>query len=140
MKKLLALLNLSLLAGLAAGTAVARMPVRFRSVALLAGAQAENASPQAGTQQPKKPQWKSTDEYNAYVAVAGEKDAQKKISLAEAFLQKFSNSDFKYLAHFQMMTAYQQLGQANKAVEEGRWPSQVRPFTHNRRHALYKVR
>src|SRR5437879_1286485 len=27
-----------------------------------------------------------------------------------------------------------------KAVEEGRWPSQVRPFTHNRRHALYKVR
>jgi hypothetical protein len=26
------------------------------------------------------------------------------------------------------------------AVEEGRWPSQIRPFTHNRRHALYKVR
>src|SRR5215467_11004400 len=27
-----------------------------------------------------------------------------------------------------------------KAVEEGRWPGQVRPFTHNRGHALYKVR
>lgn len=27
-----------------------------------------------------------------------------------------------------------------KAGEAGRWPSQVRPFTHNRRHALYKVR
>ena len=27
-----------------------------------------------------------------------------------------------------------------KAVEEGRWPGKVRPFTHNRRHALYKVR
>jgi hypothetical protein len=27
-----------------------------------------------------------------------------------------------------------------KAVEEGRWPSQVRPYTRNRRHALYKVR
>jgi hypothetical protein len=27
-----------------------------------------------------------------------------------------------------------------KAVEEGRWPGQVRPFTRNRRHALYKVR
>jgi hypothetical protein len=26
------------------------------------------------------------------------------------------------------------------AVEQGRWPIQVRPFTHNRRHALYKVR
>jgi hypothetical protein len=27
-----------------------------------------------------------------------------------------------------------------KAVEEGRWPAQVRPYTRNRRHALYKVR
>lgn len=27
-----------------------------------------------------------------------------------------------------------------KAVEDGRWPGQVRPFTHNRRHALYRVR
>ena len=27
-----------------------------------------------------------------------------------------------------------------KAVEEGRWPGKVRPFTHNRRHALYKAR
>jgi hypothetical protein len=26
------------------------------------------------------------------------------------------------------------------AVEEGRWPTQIRPFTHNRRHAVYKVR
>jgi hypothetical protein len=27
-----------------------------------------------------------------------------------------------------------------KAVEAGRWPTEVRPFTSNRRHALYKVR
>ena len=27
-----------------------------------------------------------------------------------------------------------------KAGEAGRWPSQVRPFTRNRRHVLYKVR
>ena len=27
-----------------------------------------------------------------------------------------------------------------KAVEAGRWPSHVRPFTRNRRHALYRVR
>jgi hypothetical protein len=26
------------------------------------------------------------------------------------------------------------------AVEQGRWPTQIRPFTHNRKHALYKVR
>jgi hypothetical protein len=27
-----------------------------------------------------------------------------------------------------------------KAGEAGRWPSEVRPFTRNRRHALYKIR
>jgi hypothetical protein len=27
-----------------------------------------------------------------------------------------------------------------KASEAGRWPDEVRPFTHNRRHALYKLR
>jgi hypothetical protein len=27
-----------------------------------------------------------------------------------------------------------------KAVEAGRWPGEVRPFTRNRRHTLYKVR
>jgi hypothetical protein len=27
-----------------------------------------------------------------------------------------------------------------KAVEEGRWPTHVRPFTRNRKHALYRVR
>jgi hypothetical protein len=26
-----------------------------------------------------------------------------------------------------------------RAGEAGRWPAQVRPFTRNRRHALYKV-
>ena len=26
-----------------------------------------------------------------------------------------------------------------KAVELGRWPSQVRPYTRNRRHTLYKI-
>ena len=26
-----------------------------------------------------------------------------------------------------------------KAVEAGRWPGQVRPYTRNRRHALYRV-
>jgi hypothetical protein len=27
-----------------------------------------------------------------------------------------------------------------KAVEQGRWPGEVRPFTSNRKHALYRVR
>ncbi len=29
--------------------------------------------------------------------------------------------------------------EARMPIEEGRWPSQVRPFTHNRRHTLYKL-
>jgi hypothetical protein len=24
-------------------------------------------------------------------------------------------------------------------VEQGRWPSEVRPYTHNRRHVLYRI-
>jgi hypothetical protein len=31
-------------------------------------------------------------------------------------------------------------GPRHKAVEAGRWPGEVRPFTRNRRHALYRVR
>ena len=27
-----------------------------------------------------------------------------------------------------------------KAAEAGRWPAEVRPFTRNRRHALYRLR
>jgi hypothetical protein len=27
-----------------------------------------------------------------------------------------------------------------KAVEAGRWPGEVRPFTRNRKHAIYRVR
>jgi hypothetical protein len=27
-----------------------------------------------------------------------------------------------------------------RAVEAGRWPGEVRPYTRNRRHALYRVR
>jgi hypothetical protein len=27
-----------------------------------------------------------------------------------------------------------------KAVEAGRWPGEVRPFTRNRKHALYRLR
>ena len=31
-------------------------------------------------------------------------------------------------------------GEWAKAGEAGRWPNEVRPFTRNRRHALYKLR
>jgi tetratricopeptide (TPR) repeat protein len=59
--------------------------------------------------------------------MATEKDPNKKISLAEAFLQKFSNSDFKEGAYMAEMQAYQQLGQADKAVEAAHKALELNP-------------
>lgn len=75
------------------------------------------ASPPAP--QEKKPQWKSRDEYDAYQAIVGEQDANKKIQLAQAFLEKFKDSDFKDLANLEVLRAYQRLGDGAKAVEAG---------------------
>jgi|SRR5579863_2154991 len=66
---------------------------------------------------PKAPAWKSREEYDAFQAMVGEKDGQKRISLAEAFLTKYSNSDFKDQAYQVEMGTYQQLGDSNKAVD-----------------------
>ena len=46
----------------------------------------------------------------------------------------------KYKATYELESAEVLTGAAwAKAVEAGRWPSQVRPFTRNRRHTLSKV-
>ena len=75
---------------------------------------------QAPPQAAKAPAWKSRDEYDAFNAMTTEKDPNKKITLAEAFLQKFANSDFKGLAYQVEMQTYQQLNQTDKAVEAAR--------------------
>jgi tetratricopeptide (TPR) repeat protein len=75
------------------------------------------ASPE--TPQEKKPQWKSREEYDAYQAIVGEQDPNKKIQLAQAFLEKFKDTDFKDLAYLEMLRAYQRLGDGVKAVESG---------------------
>jgi tetratricopeptide (TPR) repeat protein len=72
---------------------------------------------QAPPQAAKQPQWKSREEYDAFNAMATEKDANKRISLAEAFLQKFPNSDFKSGAYVTEMQAYFQLGKSDQAIE-----------------------
>jgi tetratricopeptide (TPR) repeat protein len=64
--------------------------------------------------------WKSRDEYDAFTAMNNEKDPNKKISLAEAFLQKFSNSDFRSGAYLAEMQGYFQLGKSDRAIEAGR--------------------
>ena len=46
----------------------------------------------------------------------------------------------RYSAYYELESAEVLTSQAwNKAVELGRWPSQVRPFTKNRRHVLRKL-
>ena len=43
----------------------------------------------------KQPGWKSREEYDAFQAMANDKDPHKRIELAEAFVTKYANSDFK---------------------------------------------
>ena len=64
----------------------------------------------------KGPQWKSREEYDAFQAMAKETDPHKKITDAEAVLQKYPNSDFKDIAYVQEVGAYQQLGQSDQAI------------------------
>ena len=75
----------------------------------------------------KRPQWKSRDEYDAFNAMATEKDPNKKISLAEAFLQKYANSDFKDQAYLVEMQTYQQTNQMDKALDAGKKALQANP-------------
>lgn len=123
MKKITLLLSFSLLVTL---TLPLSRPLGDAGKILLLGSTAAwAASPQAGEE--KKPQWKSREEYDAYQAMGGEQDPQKKIALAEAFLNKFADSDFKDLVYFAMMQAYQQLGNVARALEAGKKGLEANP-------------
>ncbi|MBZ5565573.1 MAG: hypothetical protein LAP13_24525 [Acidobacteriia bacterium] len=84
---------------------------------------------QAGAQaaEEKKPQWKSREEYDAFQAVVGEKDPNKKIADAEAFLKKYETSDFKYLVYLTEMQAYAQLNKSEDAIAAARNALKARP-------------
>jgi tetratricopeptide (TPR) repeat protein len=113
MKNTTALWTLTLLVSLSAGASAAGVTNRSARSVELTPASHLQAPPQAA----KTPQWKSRDEYDAFTAMTAEKDPNKKISLAEAFLQKYSNSDFKDSVYLVEMQTYQQLNQADKAVD-----------------------
>jgi hypothetical protein len=115
MRKTTALWSFTLLISLVVSTSVAQAAVRPQNVLGRAFAHQWNAPPQAA----QAKGWKSKPESDAYYAMANEKDLNKKISLAEAFLQTFPNSDFKDLAYLAEMQTYQQLTQVDKAVEAG---------------------
>jgi tetratricopeptide (TPR) repeat protein len=114
MKKTLALMTLILMGAWTATGAPAQPHSVLSSFLLVRAA----AAPQPAAATPQQRQWKSTEEYNAFSAMAKETDANKKIALAQAFLEKYANSDFAYLAHQAMMGAYQQLGDSAKAINE----------------------
>jgi len=116
MKKKTVFLSFTLFVGLALCWGGPREAANVGKAAGLGPVQALQAPPQAA----KQPQWKSREEYDAFSAMAAEKDPQKKVSLAEAFLAKFANSDFKANAYILMAQTYQQLGQGDKAIDAGR--------------------
>ncbi len=84
------------------------------------------AGPQT-EEEKKQPQWKSREEYDAFQAMATEQDPNKKISLADAFIEKFGDSDFKDLVYVQILAVYQQLGNSEKAIETAHKALEVNP-------------
>src|SRR5208337_4374436 len=92
MRKPTALWSFTLLVSLVVWTLAAQAAAKPQHVLRGAFAHQLNAPPQAAAQAKS---WKSRPEFDAFNAMATEKDPNKKIALAEAFLQKFANSDFK---------------------------------------------
>jgi tetratricopeptide (TPR) repeat protein len=123
MRKTTALWSFTLLVSLLVSTSVAQAGVRSQTVPGRTFAHQVNAPAQAA----QAKNWKSRDEYDAFNAMATEKDLNKKISLAEAFLQKFPNSDFKDAAYVVEMQTYYQLNQPDKAVEAGHKALEANP-------------
>jgi len=125
MKKTTAILNFTLLAALVLGAPSGPQPSDSGKLLSIGPTCLWAASPPAP--QEKKPQWKSRDEYDAYQAIVGEQDPNKKIQLAQAFLEKFKDSDFKDLAYLEVLGAYLRLGDGIKAVEAGQKALEANP-------------
>jgi tetratricopeptide (TPR) repeat protein len=116
MRKTIAFWSFTLLASFLVSAFVAQAAVRLQNVEGRIFARQLNAPPQAAAAK----SWKSRDEYDAFTAMANEKDPNKKIQLAEAFLQKYANSDMKDGAYMAEMQTYQQLNSTDKAIETAR--------------------
>ena len=123
MKKTTALWTFALLLSVLSGATAGEVSHRSGRSVVVISADHMAAPPQAA----KAPAWKSREEYDAFNAMATEKDPNKKITLAEAFLQKYPNSDFKGLAYQNEMQTYQQLNQTDKAVDAARKALEANP-------------
>jgi tetratricopeptide (TPR) repeat protein len=132
MRKTTALWSFTLLVSLLVSASVTQAAVRSQNVQKRTFPHQLNAPPQAA----QAKNWKSRDEYDAFTAMSNEKDPNKKISLAEAFLQKYANSDFKDGAYMAEMQAYQQLQATDKAVDAAHKVLEANPAQPNALEAL----
>ncbi|HXH49031.1 MAG TPA: hypothetical protein VNM47_06765 [Terriglobia bacterium] len=115
MKKTTVLFSMLLLAGFVC------LPNSISASGKLDGsptAQASDASPAPipAAPQAKTPQWKSRAEYDAFQAFVKEADAQKRVSLIQDFIKKYSDSDFLPNAYVAEMQTYVQLNQTTNAI------------------------
>ena len=112
MKKTTAFWTLTLLVSISCGATAGEHANRSGHSIYLNPVNRMQAPPQAAA-----PQWKSRDEYDAYNAMVTATDPDKKIALAEAFLQKYPTSDFKTGAYMAEMQVYYQQSKSDKTVE-----------------------
>ncbi len=91
-------------------------------------------SPQAAEGAQTGPQWKSREEYDAYMVFAQEQDQNKKIGLIDAFFEKFKDTDFKEAILIQKMQAYQGLNDGAGTAKTAREVLAINP---NQVDALY---
>ena len=115
MKKTTVLFSMMLLAGFFC------MPNSSRAARKLTGTMevhpsAASPAPAPAAPQAKKPQWKSRAEYDAFQAFVKEKDPQERISLIQAFVEKYPKSDFLANAYLVEMQAYVQLNKIDQAI------------------------
>jgi len=116
MKKMTVFFSIMLLAGLASPPNIARAAGEFgKSVAFLPLSASPAPVPAVADQ--KTPQWKSREEYDAFEAFVKETDPNKRLSLIQAFLQKYPSSDFKGNAYVAEMQTYVQLNESHQAIQ-----------------------
>ena len=108
------LLSFAVVAGWVCGGTVRK------ALASPTGPNMADGAPGAQAAAPKQPQWKSREEYDAFNAILSKKDPTQMAAAADAFLQKYPNSDFKDQADLAKLQAYQQLNQSDKAIDAAR--------------------
>jgi hypothetical protein len=123
MKKIL--LAMLLVAAVTAVAQTAAAPAQQTPAQPAAPAAQSAAQPAAPAQQKKE--IKDPAEYNAYVGAIGQQDPAAKVSGFEAFVTQYPNSVMKEEALEQLMSAYQQTGNAAKTGETAQKLLQANP-------------